>query len=90
MSIPATTCTTERSFVEQQPLGAFVGQLAIDDDQVVLVTDDGDTFLVDGDLEYPSRKTERSFAVIGRAGLGTDDLGRRRLVAVEIYPVDPS
>jgi hypothetical protein len=79
----------ERSFIEQQPLGAFVGQLAFENDDVVLVTDDGDTFLVVGDLDYPSRETHLAFAVIGRAGLEVDDRGRRRLLAVEIYPVDP-
>lgn len=87
ISDPGHDLYDERAFIEQQPVEAFLGELVREGEDVLFVTDGGGAFVLEGDVDYPDREARRSFVVIGQAALEEDDLGRRRLIVNEMYPI---
>ena len=52
----------------------------------MLVNEDGDSFLLKGEVEPPDAGVVHNVVIIGRAGVDVDERGRRRLLVSSIYP----
>ena len=86
VSDPGHDLYDESSFIEGQPVMAYPGELITDAQGWMLVTKDGDSFILDGEVEPSDAGAVHDVVVVGRAGLDVDERGRRRLLAEGIYP----